>query len=997
MAKIPTILEAGRADGKLVTSDVIFDENKEMFQSEINDIQDTLNSDNPNKPLSANQGKILKDLLDSKVIEAGSVPIDTEPIEGNITHLVNSDGLAKKFNKHNTEIILGGIYDVSAHNNNSVFESLQALLSSSNLDTLIPVSVRHGGMNIRFIQGSKQSSDNKYVQYRLITDEWSTNTKDWSFCGNDVYINNPEFIRVVLDNEGKILEAIRVNGTKLLSAGVEISEKIDFEDNKITIIENPEFVYVKTDNEGKILWAVKADGSIYYGAGIPPQIIDYINKKIAELSLDEYEDIIAFLNNLEKGDKTLQTLLNEKVDKVEGKSLIDSEYASTKSIIDNPEFLEVTTDSEGKLLAGRTPNGAAFENVGFTTPKVSIDDTTIENIEDPEERTDILIDTEGKIISYRDNKGVKHEEVGINSAVVNTNSLKLSDKGMNDFQKDLIKSGFNPKSIIDWSDEISLKLPSPKCAKINFIISHKYSDTQIQNFKEQKNWPNILLPTTKTTDLKCIAEYWDMLGNYFKKDAVLNAQGNSSMKYKIKNLTLDLDDGSEISFGEWVMQDSFHIKFYYQDFLKVYNIAAYRIGEELIKHKNCRSNRNKVGRNDSHWNFGATTDTLENNVVSGALCHPDGFGVEVYINGEYQGLYMMQLKKHRKNYDMNKKNYDEILIDNVIFSTQSVWTTFEIKNPKTLICIDGTKYDDDAPKELIDSSSEFYDSTNKDHKNTVKTKNEILRFCNAMNTIINSDNSKEKFLEFFDKDMLEVYFILYELLYGYDNAGGNWVWSCFNKIWAPNFYDLDTTCGKTASGTIIQTNSTKIFLENAETSPLGFVWANYKSEIVALWNELRNKKIIDVDNLTLFYERIMRDIGISAYERQYEKYPTLPSYRNSTFDDEVILSDTTKVKRSDYWEVTNEIQDWNEDPTDFDNAKMYVVGDTCKVHVGLYNHIYFRCKKNIPEVGLSPMTFNIYVDMANGEPVSGGFYDSLDRIKKWFNERISFLDTKFVN
>lgn len=54
------------------------------------------------------------------------------------------------------------IYDVSARNNGAVFESLQALLSSSNLSTLIPTSVRHGGMSIRFIN----SLDNKYVQYR---------------------------------------------------------------------------------------------------------------------------------------------------------------------------------------------------------------------------------------------------------------------------------------------------------------------------------------------------------------------------------------------------------------------------------------------------------------------------------------------------------------------------------------------------------------------------------------------------------------------------------------------------------------------------------------------------------------------------------------------------------------------------------------------------------------------------------------------------------------
>ena len=176
------------------------------------------------------------------------------------------------------------------------------------------------------------------------------------------------------------------------------------------MVENPEYAYVLTDSADRIVIAVEKNANVFFGAGVPQQVVDYINEKIAELSLDEYEDIVAFLNGLEEGDKTLQTLLNEKVDKEEGKSLIDSEYASTKSTIDNPEFLEVTTDSEGKLLAGRTPDGAAFENVGFSTPKVSIDGYIIENIEDQEERTEIKTDSEGKILSYRDIKGNKTEK-----------------------------------------------------------------------------------------------------------------------------------------------------------------------------------------------------------------------------------------------------------------------------------------------------------------------------------------------------------------------------------------------------------------------------------------------------------------------------------------------------------------------------------------------------------------------------------------------------------
>lgn len=53
------------------------------------------------------------------------------------------------------------IYDVSTHNNGAVFDSLQALLSSSDLNSLIPISIRSSGMNIRFI-----NSNNKYMQYR---------------------------------------------------------------------------------------------------------------------------------------------------------------------------------------------------------------------------------------------------------------------------------------------------------------------------------------------------------------------------------------------------------------------------------------------------------------------------------------------------------------------------------------------------------------------------------------------------------------------------------------------------------------------------------------------------------------------------------------------------------------------------------------------------------------------------------------------------------------
>lgn len=76
------------------------------------------------------------------------------------------------------------IFDVSANNDGAVFESLSALLNSSDLSTLIPTSVRHGGMVIRFIQGSVPNSDNKYIQARLMADSFTTDVTQWQGVDN---------------------------------------------------------------------------------------------------------------------------------------------------------------------------------------------------------------------------------------------------------------------------------------------------------------------------------------------------------------------------------------------------------------------------------------------------------------------------------------------------------------------------------------------------------------------------------------------------------------------------------------------------------------------------------------------------------------------------------------------------------------------------------------------------------------------------------------------
>ena len=115
--------------------------------------------------------------------------------QAGVTKKVEVDKLLAEVRSDLNEIeheqIQGGVYDVSSHNDGAVFESLSNLLGSANLSTLIPTSVRHGGMSIRFIQ----SSDNKYVQYRLMSDTFNTTELNWQGVDDEPTVGSVNFVK----------------------------------------------------------------------------------------------------------------------------------------------------------------------------------------------------------------------------------------------------------------------------------------------------------------------------------------------------------------------------------------------------------------------------------------------------------------------------------------------------------------------------------------------------------------------------------------------------------------------------------------------------------------------------------------------------------------------------------------------------------------------------------------------------------------------------------
>lgn len=128
-------------------------------------------------------------------------------------------------------------------------------------------------------------------------------------------------------------------------------------------IESPEFIKVIVDAEDHFLLGIQLDGSIEWGKGIPApirqriqEVLNYVGDEFASLS-DKIESIKLELSGSlqtyqQTTDATLANLQETKVDKEEGKSLIEDEVKECFRIIENEEFLKAIVDSDDKILFG---------------------------------------------------------------------------------------------------------------------------------------------------------------------------------------------------------------------------------------------------------------------------------------------------------------------------------------------------------------------------------------------------------------------------------------------------------------------------------------------------------------------------------------------------------------------------------------------------------------------------------------------------------------------
>ena len=94
---------------------------------------------------------------------------------------------------------VGEVFDISEYHAGAKYADLAAALDSNNGGG-VPQSLQKGGMSVKFVL----NSDNKYVQCRLMADEFSANPEDWyndyvSVSQNTLTIGGEERAKVLTD------------------------------------------------------------------------------------------------------------------------------------------------------------------------------------------------------------------------------------------------------------------------------------------------------------------------------------------------------------------------------------------------------------------------------------------------------------------------------------------------------------------------------------------------------------------------------------------------------------------------------------------------------------------------------------------------------------------------------------------------------------------------------------------------------------------------------
>lgn len=310
----------------------------------------------------------------------------------------------------------------------------------------------------------------------------------------------------------------------------------------------------------------------------------------------------------------------------------------------------------------------------------------------------------------------------------------------------------------------------------------------------------------------------------FHKKIKAEWQGSTSISFPKKNYGIDLYelDGTtkcELSFRDWPSTDSFHLKANWIDATHARNILCARWAKQI-------------------W---------RSPLPNGARGFVDGFPVELYLNGEYQGIYTWNLKQNKELFKMDKKNENHLMYR----------------------------------ADFHEGSGSFSDWSNADIQKVWKNRipkgvTEHTKLARVIEWVATaSDNDfKTNIHQYFDLQSCIDYYVMMQIMYLQDNRRKNMTMATWDgNVWYPVFYDLDTSWG-------LHWNGQSTFLPETPIEEDSILWEklarNFEDQIKSRYIELR-RTVFTKTNIVNQFQIFENIVGKENYVKDQTKWTGIPS------------------------------------------------------------------------------------------------------------------------
>ncbi len=317
--------------------------------------------------------------------------------------------------------------------------------------------------------------------------------------------------------------------------------------------------------------------------------------------------------------------------------------------------------------------------------------------------------------------------------------------------------------------------------------------------------------------------------------ATVKPQGTSSLVYDKKNYTIEfykdetLEEVQKIDFG-WGKQSTYCLKANWIDKTHARNVVTAKLAAEIQEKYHL----------------------LDNAPNNGLI---DGFPLEIYSNGEFLGLYTLNIPKDAWMFAMDENNENHL-----------VFCGEENANPVGVM------------KELPN-----YDVWSLEVGQ--ETPESLKKLERLFDFIINSSDEefKEHFSEYLNLDATLNYIIMSNFALLHDNNAKNMLLATYDgNIWYPSLYDLDTSWGVDYNGRelwdytpVPTTDVNNLFYRVRE---------NFKKELAERYFALR-EDILTKEHIMGKFNAFRDKIPAEVFAQENTRWKNIPGFDYTQIED----------------------------------------------------------------------------------------------------------------